>query len=188
MFAEKSVAGLKAATLFLFMAALAPAPVYSACPAGAVLETSPRIDESIPATASAVAVDMGSASVKMTYHKPKADLNVPPAPEHALGRTRLWTFPGYSWQFTVPLESNLNVSDLVVSYSISGAWDNKGNLSAPSAPGSSLGITIIPGPIQRIISGDKIIFRGYFDMEADFTRVTTSGRHGGTIATNVECR
>ena len=188
MFAKKSVAGLKAATLFFFIAALNPAPVYAACPAGAVLETSPRIDESVPTSASSVAVDMGPASLKMTYQKPKGNANITPAPENALGRRKMWTFPGYSWQFTVPLESNLNVSDLVVSYSISGAWDNRGTLSAPSTPGSALGITIIPGQIQRIISGDKIIFRGYFDMEADFTAVTTSGRHGGTIATNVECR
>jgi hypothetical protein len=163
--------------------------VYAACPAGSAFESSISLDESAPVKVRDISVPQsGPAKVFMKLNLPSGEARNAAEGEIEIATGGRMAFRNHVWQLTVPASSNLDIANLMVSYSISGSAGMSGDLVSLIDTSSIVGITIIPRQIQRIMAGDKIIFRGFIDVDIDYTRATKSGGYSGTISTSVECR
>jgi hypothetical protein len=191
----RSVAPWRAALLFFFGLPMATAlfggaqASWAACPAGTVFESSIRIDDSIPTAKSQAIASKHSGKILMTLRRPFGNLPVDDVSSDVVLPTRsLRSFKNHVWQLTVPAASNLDAASLLVSYSVSGSVGGSGVFVSPSDPSSVIEITVIPKRIERIIVGGNIIFRGYVDVDVDYTGATASGSYTGAIVTTVECK
>ena len=159
----------------------------AACPAGSTFESSIQLDEAVPLTTRDLAIPRhGQGEVAMKLDKPQGALNTPSGGNEISQKVRM-TFRSHVWQLSVPAASNMTVGDLMVSYYVSGSAGLSGVFVSVSDPSSMVDVTVIPTRIQRIIQGDKIIFRGFIDVDIDYGRATKSGKYSGAISSSVEC-
>ncbi|MDH5509902.1 MAG: hypothetical protein OEZ32_06040 [Nitrospinota bacterium] len=176
-------------TLFLVLALLPfSGPALAACPTGSVFKTFNRINE----TTRAIQQDMAFSQGLVEGHssgKRNINARVPSLPIIGGFKTRTtWPVINHLWELSIPFDAKLTINDLMVIYSISGGQGRSGFFQSGDVPSSVMKVTVIPKGIKQLIVNDRIVFRGYIDLDVDYSAVTVAGSYNGTISAAVECR
>ncbi|MDH5638782.1 MAG: hypothetical protein OEZ04_09840 [Nitrospinota bacterium] len=176
-------------TLFLVLALLPfSGPALAACPTGSVFKTFNRINETTRAIQQNMAFSRGKVEAE-TGGKRNINARVPSLPVQGKFRTKVtWPVINHVWELSIPFASRITIKDLMVVYSVSGGNGRSGFFQSADIPSSVMKVTVIPKGIKQSIVNDRIVFRGYINLNVDYSAVTVAGSYNGMISAAVECR
>ncbi|MDH5477957.1 MAG: hypothetical protein OEY50_06475 [Nitrospinota bacterium] len=173
--------------VFAYMTA-ASGPAMAACPADAVFKTFNRMNEATRPIGQDLSFSQGKVEAAKGFGR-DIHARVPSLPLIGDFNPRV-TRPlnGHVWELSLPFGSNIQAENLLITYLVSGGTGRTGFFQSRDNPASIIQATVIPRRIEKTIFDDRIVFRGYIDVDLDFQDATVAGGYTGMISAAVECQ
>ncbi|MCW8962169.1 MAG: hypothetical protein OQL16_00135 [Gammaproteobacteria bacterium] len=159
---------------------------HAACPAGTQFQVRNNVNQNI--RRSDLANSAGSYTVVMDFSAPMGSIPLDLSNDSFDYSETVISTTEREWRLRVRRNTGpIEISDLTVTYVVTGLNGVADVLSSPINPASQAPVTLTPASITKGTQGQFFNFEGFIQLDVDLSTLLVPGSHSGTIAITVDC-